>query len=160
MIDYVYDLELLGNTLSLAEFLLHHLEQLQTARGIGLCVNAEKTVFMGFKQDGGISRLNGQPLKLVDRSHISTETSHRNIYDEIKWDSFRFVAVLVLLYGCTTCNLTKRFEKIPNLNYTRMPRTVLNKFWKQYPTKQPLSLVLLQISQTIKIRWWRRLLEK
>ena len=46
----------------------------------------------------------------------------------------------VLLYGCTTWNLTQCMEKKRKLdgNFTRMLRAVWNKSWRQHPTKQQL----------------------
>ena len=58
----------------------------------------------------------------------------------------------ILLYGCTTWTLTKRMEKRLGDNYTRMLRTVLNKSWKQHPTKQMLYGHLSPISKTIQIK--------
>ena len=37
-------------------------------------------------------------------------------------------------------------------NYTRMLRTILNKSWRQHPTKQPLYSHLPSIIKTIKVR--------
>ena len=54
---------------------------------------------------------------------------------QIKLKQFSYVAVLVLLYGCTTRTQTK------------MHHTVLNRSWKQYHTKQ-LCSHLTPISQT------------
>ena len=42
----------------------------------------------------------------------------------------------ILLYGCTTWTLTKNIEKKLVNKCTRMLRDILNKSWKQYPTKQ------------------------
>ena len=56
------------------------------------------------------------------------------------------LAVLVLLYGCTAWTLTKRLEKELDGQYTRMLRAVINKSWKQHPTRSKdefLSDVLL-----------------
>ena len=39
----------------------------QATRNISLYVYSDKTEFMCFKQDGGISSLNDKPLKLVDQ---------------------------------------------------------------------------------------------
>ena len=61
----------------------------------------------------------------------------------------------ILLYGCTTWTLTKHVEKKLDGNCTRMLRAVLNKSWKQHPTKQQLYSYLLPISKTIQIRWTR-----
>ena len=56
------------------------------------------------------------------------------------------------LYGCTTWTLTKHMEKKIDGNYTRMLRTVLNKSWRQHPTKQQH---LPPITKNIQIRWIR-----
>ena len=53
----------------------------------------------------------------------------------------------ILLYGCTTWMLTKHIEK----NCTKI-RAILNKCWKQHPTKQQLYDHLLPISKTVQIR--------
>ena len=60
--------------------------------------------------------------------------------------------VSILLYGCTTWTLTKRMEKKIDGNYTRMLRAMLNKSWRQHPTKQQLYGYLPPIMKTIKIR--------
>ena len=44
----------------------------------------------------------------------------------------------ILLNGCTTWMLTKHMEKTLDSNCTRMLQTILNKSWKQHPTKQQL----------------------
>ena len=84
VIDTVYadDLMLLTNTPSQAESQLHFLKQ--AVRGIGFCVNANKTEFLCSKQEGAISTLNDKPLELSDKfiylgSNISSE-SDVNIY--------------------------------------------------------------------------------
>ena len=51
--DHTDDLALLANTPAQAGFLLYSLEQ--TAEGSGLYMNANKTEFMCFKQEGAIS---------------------------------------------------------------------------------------------------------
>ena len=62
----------------------------------------------------------------------------------------RLSAVSILLYGCTW-TLTKRMEKRLDSNYTRMLRAILNKFWRQHPTKQ-LYRHLPPITKTIQVR--------
>ena len=52
---------------------MHSLEQ--AAGGIGLYMNANKTDFMSFKQEGTIFSLSNKPLKLVDQS-TSAAISH------------------------------------------------------------------------------------
>ena len=58
-----------------------------------------------------------------------------------------------LLYGCTTWTLTKRLEKKLDGNYTRMLRAILNKSWRQHPTKHQLYGHLPPITKTIQVRW-------
>ena len=48
--------------------------------------------------------------------------------------------------------LTKRTEKKLNGNYTRMLQVVLNKSWRQHPTKQQPYGHLPPITKTIQIR--------
>ena len=64
-VDYADDVVLLANTLAHSEFLLYNLEQ--TAEGINLHVNANKTEFMCFKQEGvtSTSSLFGCPIHMA-----------------------------------------------------------------------------------------------
>ena len=68
--NYTDDIELLANTTTQAETLLHSLEQ--AAAGIGLYVNADKTEYMCFNQRGDISTLN--KFTQLGSSVSSTET--------------------------------------------------------------------------------------
>ena len=58
----------------------------------------------------------------------------------------------ILLYGCTTWTLKKRIGKKLDHNCTRMLWVILNKYWKQHPTKQHLYGDVPLISKTIQIR--------
>ena len=78
-----------------------------------------------------------------------------DLTDKIKRSFFQAVIVPILLYGCTTWTLTKRMEKKLDDNYTRMLQAILNKSWRQHPTKQQLYDHLPTITKTIKIRWTR-----
>ena len=60
--------------------------------------------------------------------------------------------VLILLYGCTTWMLTKQLVKKLDSNYTRMLQAILNKSWRQHPTKQQLYGHLPPITKTILVR--------
>ena len=129
---------------------------------------------------GNISTLNGSSLKLVDKftdqwsSVSSTETDintwlakawttisrssviwKSDLTDRMKRSFFQAVVVSILLYGCTTWTLTKRMGKKLDGNYTRMLRAILNKSWRQQPSKQQLYGHLLSITKTIQIRWTR-----
>ena len=65
---------------------------------------------------------------------------------------FQAAVVSILLYGCTTWMLTKRLEKKLDGNYTRMLRAVLNKSWRQHPTRHQLYGHLPLITKTIQVR--------
>ena len=58
----------------------------------------------------------------------------------------------ILLYGCTTWTQTKQLEKKLDGNYARMLRAILNKSWRQHPTKHELYNHLPRITKTIQFR--------
>ena len=58
----------------------------------------------------------------------------------------------ILLYGCTTWELTKHLEKKLDDNYTRILRAIVTKYWRQHPTKQQLYGYLPPITKTIQVR--------
>ena len=65
---------------------------------------------------------------------------------------FQAAVVSVLLYGCTTWTLPKRLEKKLDGNYTRMLRAILNKSWRQHPTRHQLYGHLPPTTKTIQAR--------
>ena len=177
--DYADDIALLANTPNLAETLLHSLER--ATAGIGLHVNAHKTEYMRFNQTGDISTLDGTSLKLVDKftyqgsSVSSTEkdidtrlTKEWTAIDKLSiiWKSyltdkmkrcfFQAAVVSILLYGCTTWTLTKRLEKLDGY-YTRILRAILNKSWRQHPTRHQLYGHLPLITKTTQVRRTRHI---
>ena len=118
---------------------------------------------MCYNQTGNITTLDGASLRLVDKftylgsSVSSTENDidtrltkawtaidrlsiiwKSDLTDEMKRSFFRAAVVSILLYGCTTWTLTKRLEKKLDGNYTRMLRAILNKSWRQHPTRHQL----------------------
>ena len=70
----------------------------------------------------------------------------------MKRSFFQAAVASILLYGCTTWNLTKRLEKKLDDNYTRMLRAILNKSWRQHPTRHQLYGHLPPITKTIQVR--------
>ena len=131
---------------------------------------------MCFNQTGEISSLGGSSLKLVDKftylgsSVSSTEKDidtrltkawtpidklsviwKSDLTDKMKRNFFQAAVVSILLYGCTTWTLTKRLEKKLHGNYTRMLRAILNKSWRQHPTKHQLHGHLPPITKTIQV---------
>ena len=55
----------------------------------------------------------------------------------------------ILLYGCTTRMLTKHMDKKLDGNYTRMQGEILDKSWRQLPTKWQLYSHIPPIMKTI-----------
>ena len=70
----------------------------------------------------------------------------------MKRSFFQAEVVSILLNDCTTWTLTKRMEKKLDGNFTRMLRAILNKTWRQYPTRHQLYSHLLPITKTIQVR--------
>ena len=131
---------------------------------------------MCYNQTGDISTLDGTPLKLVDKftylgSNVSSTENNigtrlmkawtainrlliiwkSNLTDKMKCSFFQAAVVSILLYGCTTWMLTKRLEKKLDGNYTRMLQAILNKSWRQHPTRHLLYGHL----SPIQVRWTR-----
>ena len=75
-----------------------------------------------------------------------------DLTDKMKHSFFQAAIVSILQYGCTTWTLTKWLEKKLDGNYTRMLRAILNRSWRQHPTKQQLYGHLPPIMKTIQIR--------
>ena len=128
---------------------------------------------MFFNQTGDISTLEGTSLKLVDKftylgsSVSSTEKDidtrltkaltdmdklsimwKSDLSDKINRSFFQATVVSILMYGCTTWTLTKWLEKKRYGNYTRM----LDKFWRQHPTRHQLYGHLPPITKTFQVR--------
>ena len=158
-----------------AETLLHSLER--AAAGIGIHVNARKTEYMSYNQTGDITTLDGASLKLVDKftflgSSVSSTEKDINTWltkawtaidrlsiiwksdqtDKMKCSFFQAAVVSILLYGYTTWTLTKGLKKKLDGNYTRMLRAILNKSWRQHPTRHQLYGHFPPITKTIQVR--------
>ena len=88
----------------------------------------------------------------IDRLSIIWKS---NLTDKMKRSFFQAAVVSILLYGCTTWTLTKWLEKKLDGNYTRMLRAILNKSWRQHPTRRQLYGHLPPIMKTIQARQTR-----
>ena len=75
-----------------------------------------------------------------------------DLTDKMKRSFFQAAVVSILLYGCTTWTQTKRLEKKLDGNYTRMLPALLNKSWRQHPTRHQLYGHLPPITKTIQVR--------
>ena len=132
---------------------------------------------MCYNQTGDISTLDGTSLKLVDkltylRSSVSSTEKYidtrltkawtaidrlsiiwkSDLTDKMKCSFFQAAVVSILQYGCTTWTLTKRQKKTLDGNYTNMLRAILNKYWRQHPTRHQLYGHLPPITKTIQVR--------
>ena len=135
---------------------------------------------MCYNQTGDITKLERASLKLVDNftylgsSVLSTEKDintrlmkawtaidrlliiwKSDLTDKMKRSFFQAAVVSILLYGCTTWTLTKWLKKKVDSNYTRMLRAILNKSWRQHPTRHQLYGQLPPITKTIQHRQTR-----
>ena len=90
-----------------------------------------------------------KPWTAIDKLSIIWKS---DLTDKIKRSFFQAAVVSILLYGYTTCTLTKRLEKKLDGNYTRMLRAILNKSLRKHPTKQQLYGHLPPITKTIQGR--------
>ena len=75
-----------------------------------------------------------------------------DLTDKMKPSFFQAAVVSIRLYRCTTWTLTKRVEKKLDGTYTRLLRAILNKSWRQHPTKRQLYGHLPPIMKTNKVR--------
>ena len=75
-----------------------------------------------------------------------------DLTDKMKRSFFQAAVPSILLYRCTTWTLTKRLEKKLDGNYTRMLCAILNKSWRQHPTRHQLYGHLPPITKTIQVR--------
>ena len=124
---------------------------------------------MCFDQRGVISTLNGSSVKLVNKftyqgssvSSIERDINTRlakawTAIDRIKCSFFQAAVQSIIPYGCTTWTLSKHMEKKLDGNCTRMLRAIMNKSWRQCPTKQQLYGHLILIRKTIQVKRTRR----
>ena len=70
----------------------------------------------------------------------------------MKCSFFQAAVVSILLYGCTTWTLIKLLKKKLDGNYTRMLQAILNKSWRQHPTRHQLYGHRPPITKTIQVR--------
>ena len=83
--------------------------------------------------------------------HLLTLLRPLTPFTEEIWSKF-FSPTAYQKKPCTTWTLTNRVEEKLDGNYTRMLRAILNKSWRQHPTKHQLYGHLPPITKTIKIR--------
>ena len=144
---------------------------------MGCCLRDVFSIARSINQTGDSSTLEGTPIKLVDKfTYLGSivESTEKDIEtrltkawtainrlsiiwksdltDKMKRSFFQATVTSILLYGCTTWTLTKRLEKKLDGNYTRMLRAILNKSWRQHPTRNQLYGHLPPITKTIQVR--------
>ena len=85
-------------------------------------------------------------LSIIWKSELTNKT---------KRSFFQAAVVSILLYGYTVWILTKQLKKKLDGSYTRMLRAILNKSWRQHPTRHQLFGHLPPIMKTIQVRQTR-----
>ena len=89
----------------------------------------------------------------MDSYHRVSIIWKSDLTDKMKCSFFQAAIVSILLYGCTTWTQIKRLEKKLDGNYTRMLRAILNKSWRQHPTRHQQYGHLPPVTKTIQARW-------
>ena len=172
--DYADDIALLSDFVQDAQIILHNLET--ASKEVGLYLNAKKTEYMCFNQDGDIKTLDGEQIQKVTQftylgSNTNTEKDitiriakawkaldkmtkiwKSDLDTNIKRKFFRAAVEPILLYGSATWTLTKKAEAQIDGAYTRMLRAALNLSWQQHPTILQLYGKNPRVSTTIKER--------
>ena len=174
-VDYADDLAIVTDKTSESTILLHKIEN--TAKEIGLNINAGKTEFISINQGENekIKSLNGKDIKKVSDfkylgSYIQSTEKDMNIRlakswaalnkmnaiwksrlpDRIKRNFFRATAESVLVYGSVSWTPTKALEKRLSGNYTRMLRAILNRSWKDHPSNKEIYANIPDICTSIR----------
>ena len=124
-------------------FLLMHPHYLQCLRVLFLLLFLKHIVFLCIDTQLTKAWTAIDKLSVIWKSGLT---------DKMKRSFFQAAVVSILLYGCTTWTLPKRLEKKLNGNYTRMLRAILNKSWRQHPTRHQLYGHLPPITKTIQVR--------
>ena len=106
-----------------------------------------------FKTAAAVSReMSIQQGKPLSRKTVSHRLVEQQLLARAQRSFFQAAVTSILLYGCTTWTLTKRLEKKLDSNYTRMLRAILNKSWRQHPTRHQLYGHLPPVTKTIQVR--------
>ena len=85
-------------------------------------------------------------------SNLRTWKIFNHVWDTNLYSCFGKIRHLYKTNGCTTWTLTKWLEKKLDGNYTRMLWAILNKSWRQHPTRHQLYGHLPPITKTIQAR--------
>ena len=80
---------------------------------------------------------------LQDKAELNFVTYKPNVFINLWYTTYYYYM------------LTKRLQKKLDGNYTKMLRAILNRSWRQHPTKQQLYGHLPPITKTIQIKWTR-----
>ena len=112
----------------------------------------DKFTYIGSSVSSTETDINMRPAKAWTALDRLSVIWNSNLTDKTKRSFFQAAVVSILLYGCTTWTLTKRMEKKLDSNYTRMLQAILNKSWRQHPTKLQLYGHLPPITKTIHVR--------
>ena len=135
---------------------------------------------MCFNQTGNISTLGGSSQKILDKiayrgSRVSSTERDidtwltkvwrainrlsviwkSDLTDKMKCSFFQAAIMSILIYGWVIWTLTKRMEKNLMVTTQECCAAILNRSWRQHPTKQKLYGHLTPITKIIQIRGTR-----
>ena len=114
----------------------------------------DKFTYLGSSVSSSEKDINTQLTKAWTATDRLSVIWKSDLTDKMKHSFFQALVVSILLYGCTW-TLTKHMEKKLDGNYTRMLWAILNKSWRQHPTKPQLYGHLHPITKTIQVRQTR-----
>ena len=114
-------------------------------RGVHLVLNWDILVSSVSSTEKDIDTRLTKAWTAIDRLSIIWKS---DLTDKMKRSFFQAAVVSILLYGCTTWTLTKRML---GGNYTKILRAILNKSWRQHPTRRQLYGHLPPITKTIQV---------
>ena len=116
------------------------------------CIVQQNLVSMSFSVDSTLLDIETRLTKAWTAINRLSIIWRSDITDKMKRSFFQAAVTSILLYGCTTWTLTKRLQKKLDGNYRRMLRAILNKSWRQHPTRHQLYGHLPPITKTIQVR--------
>ena len=118
----------------------------------GIVIKVDKFTYLGSSVSSTEKDIDMRLTKAwtaIDRLLIIWKS---DLTDKMKRSFCQAAVVSIRLYGCTTWTLTKWLAKKLDGNYTRMLQAILNKSWRQHPTRHQLYGHLPPITKTIQVR--------
>ena len=176
-LDFADDIALLSDTLIQAQELLSRVES--AAETVGLQMNISKTKVVAYNTEENITistKSGGQLEQVHDFQYLGAwvDQSEKdlkvrkalawkacnkmrtlwrsNLSTSLKISFFRAAVESILLYGAEAWTLTETLEARLDGCYTRLLMMVLNKNWRDHPTKEEIYGDLPKVSEVLRAR--------